>query len=307
MRLSCPKRKEQYLSRLVAVASCGRLGLPSMHAGLGTHVAEDTRLLNARFPRASRYHPDWVLASVSGGANCLWLTEWLSDALTLTPGMRVLDLACGRAASSIFLHREFGVQVWAADLWFSPIENAQRIADAGAAEGVTALAADARALDFETAFFDAVVCIDGYPYFGTDDLYLNTLARVVKPGGVIAIAGAGLMQEVDGEVPVHLQAWWTRDLWCLHTAAWWQRHWTKTGLVDVQIADTMPEGWRRWLDWHHVVAPDNAVEIAAVEADAGRFLGYVRVVARRTDAEADHVVTSLPAHYVRQPLLRGQP
>jgi hypothetical protein len=31
----------------------------------------------------------------------------------------VLDLGCGRASSSIFLRREFGVQVWAADLWFS--------------------------------------------------------------------------------------------------------------------------------------------------------------------------------------------
>ncbi len=39
------------------------------------------------------------------------------------PGLRVLDLGCGRASSSIFLCREFGVQVWAADLWFSASEN----------------------------------------------------------------------------------------------------------------------------------------------------------------------------------------
>jgi cyclopropane fatty-acyl-phospholipid synthase-like methyltransferase len=36
--------------------------------------------------------------------------------MNLQPGMRVLDLGCGRALSSIFLHREFGLQVWAADL-----------------------------------------------------------------------------------------------------------------------------------------------------------------------------------------------
>ena len=29
--------------------------------------------------------------------------------------MRVLDLGCGRAMSSIFLRREFGVQVWATE------------------------------------------------------------------------------------------------------------------------------------------------------------------------------------------------
>jgi ubiquinone/menaquinone biosynthesis C-methylase UbiE len=67
--------------------------------------------MSDRFPRASGYHPDWVLACASGGANSLWLTEWLSEVINLQPGMRVLDLGCGRATSSIFLHREFGVQV----------------------------------------------------------------------------------------------------------------------------------------------------------------------------------------------------
>ncbi len=80
--------------------------------------------------------PEWVVASTSGGANSLWLTEWLAAALDIRPGMRVLDLGCGRAASSIFLHREFGVQVWATDLWFSASENLQRICDAGGEDGV---------------------------------------------------------------------------------------------------------------------------------------------------------------------------
>src|SRR3984957_8476935 len=99
-------------------------------------MAPDTKLFSERFPRASRYHPEWVIASVSGGANSLWITEWLASAMDLRRGMRVLDLGCGRAASSIFLHREFGVQVWATDLWFSASENIQRIRDAGLEEGV---------------------------------------------------------------------------------------------------------------------------------------------------------------------------
>src|SRR5512147_2110733 len=96
---------------------------------------ERPELRAERFPRSAKYHPDWVVASASGGANALWLAEWLAEALDLQPGMRVLDLGCGRAASSIFLHREFGVQVWAADLWFSPAENLERIRDAGADAG----------------------------------------------------------------------------------------------------------------------------------------------------------------------------
>src|SRR5262249_22516344 len=163
------------------------------------------------FPRASRYHPEWALAGASSAANALWLTEWLAEALDLRPGMRVLDLGCGRAMSSIFLRREFGAQVWAADLWFNPSENLRRIRDAGVEDGVFPIHADARMLPFAAEFFDAVVCVDSFIYYGTDDLYLNNLARFVRPGGPIGIAGAGLMAETDGPIPAHLREWWSQD------------------------------------------------------------------------------------------------
>ena len=196
-------------------------------------VIADERLISERFPRASAYHPEWVLAGVSGGANPLWMTEWLAEALDLRPGMRVLDLGCGRAMSSVFLRREFGVQVWATDLWFSASENLQRIRDAGVEDGVFPIHADARSLPFAAEFFDAIVSIDSFFYYGTDDLYLNYLARFVKPGGPVGIAGAGLMREIEGPVPAHLREWWTADLWCLHSAAWWRRHWERTGILDI--------------------------------------------------------------------------
>jgi cyclopropane fatty-acyl-phospholipid synthase-like methyltransferase len=193
-------------------------------------MKSDKRLISERFPRASKYNPEWALASASGASNALWITEWLTTAMELNPGMKILDLGCGRAMSSIFLRREFGVQVWAVDLWFSASENMMRIRDAGVEDGVFPLHADARCLPFAPNFFDAVVCVDCFPYFGTDDLYLNYLAGFVKPGGMIATAGAGLMREIEGSVPEHLRAWWTQDLWCLHSANWWRRHWERTGI-----------------------------------------------------------------------------
>jgi len=270
-------------------------------------VSNDKPLISERFPRSSGYHPEWVQASTSGGANSLWLTEWLAAALNLKAGMRVLDLGCGRAASSIFLQREFGVQVWATDLWFSPWENLQRIRDAGVEHGVFPIHADARALPFASEFFDAMVSIDSFSYYGTDDLYLNYLARFVKPGGVLGIAGAGLMQEIEGPVPKHLLAWWEPGLWSLHSAWWWRRHWERTGFVTVELADSMQDGWQAWLDWHHTMFPENLPEIAAVEADQGRYLGYVRVVGRRVaDVVLEEPIVSFTAEYVKKPLLRAR-
>src|SRR6201988_3787896 len=133
----------------------------------------DTKFVLSEFPLSSNYNPEWIISGVSGGANPLWLTEWLCEALDLRPGMRVLDLGCGRAMSSIFLRREFGVQVWATDLWFSASENLPRIRDAGVEDGFFPIHADARSLPFAAGFFDAVVSVDSFPYYGTDDLYLN--------------------------------------------------------------------------------------------------------------------------------------
>ncbi len=234
-----------------------------------------------RFPRSARYDPRLVVEHPSGGANALWLTEWLAEALELRPGMRVLDLGCGHASSSVFLRREFDVEVWAVDLWTDPSENLERIRSAGVGDGVFPLKADARSLPFAAAFFDAVVSIDAFFYFGTDDLYLPELVPLLRPGGQLGIAGAGLVHELDGAVPEHLRAWWEPSLWCLHSAAWWRRHWERTGLVSVEDARHMPDGWRLWLDWQHAVAPDNATEIAAIEADAGGLMTYVRATARR--------------------------
>jgi len=265
----------------------------------------DTRLLNDRFPLSNKYHPDWLIAGCSGGANPLWLTEWLTCNLNLRPGMRVLDLGCGRALSSIFLRLEFEVEVWAVDLWFSASENLKRICDAGLERHVYPIHAEARALPFADDFFDAIVSIDSFPYFGTDDHYLNYLARFVKPGGSIGIAGAGLMHEIESSIPDTLTAWWEPNMFCLHSPSWWHSHWQKSGVVDVELADSMADGWRFWLEWQAVVAPTNLIEIRAIEADAGNHMGYVRIVGRkRQDARLDEIISSIPTTYVPQALLR---
>ena len=263
------------------------------------------QLINDRFPRSNRYHPDWVLSRGAGGGNALWLTEWLCESLDLTPGLRVLDLGCGRAMSSIFMHREFGVQVWAADLWFSATDNLQCVRDAGISDGVYPVHAEAHALPFAAEFFDVIVSIDSFQYYGTDDTYAHYLARLVKPGGIIAIAGAGLRHELEGDIPAALRGWWEPNMACLHTHAWWQRHWQRSGILEVTRADYMPEAWQFWLQWQRALAPDNHGEIRALEHDRGENLTYVRAVARRrADAVLSEPLVSVPTTYTRNPLLR---
>lgn len=272
------------------------------------HSAGDVRLLCDRFPRSAAYNPDWLIANAMG-SNCLWLTEWLTQALELKPGMRVLDLGCGRVISSVFLAREFDVQVWATDLWITASENFQRLTDLGLQDQIFPLHADAHSLPFASEFFDAIVSVDSFSYYGTDDLYLNYLANFVKPNGQIGIAGAGLVEEFE-TIPESLKEMWTEDFWCLHSADWWKRHWGRTGIVDVETADTMQDGWKLWLQWHQTAHPDNTQEIETIKSDAGQNLGYIRAVAKRSpDAQlVDYcwpdTVRSFPTAYENVPLLR---
>jgi cyclopropane fatty-acyl-phospholipid synthase-like methyltransferase len=260
-------------------------------------AAEVAALLDKpEFPRASRYDAEWVLDNQMG-PNALWLCEWLSQALPLKPGMRVLDLGCGRAMTSIFLARELGVRVWAADLWIGPDQNWKRVVAAGVGDLVCPLKAEAHALPFAAGFFDAIVSIDAYTYFGTDDLYLGYLTRLLKPGGALGIVVPGLTRELDGPVPSHLSApqangkrFWEDECVCFHTAAWWESHWRRSGRVRAELADTLPDGWRHWRDFEQALAlsgkgvfPSDA---EALDRDRGQYIGLVRVVGTCPEAAA---------------------
>jgi len=252
-------------------------------------------LVNDRYPLSAKYDPEWVLKGWMG-PNVLWLTEWLCEKMDLKPGMRVLDMGCGKALSSVFLAREFGVQVWANDLWVSATENWQRIKEVGLENQIFPIHAEAHALPYADEFFDAIVSLDSYQYYGTDDLYLNYFRKLVRPGGQIGVVVPGLMRDFDGPVPEHLarlrtngSAFWSPDCWCFHTAAWWWRHWEKTGLVDVEVAEVQPDGWHEWMQYENACEEAGTLifpsEAETLEADAGRYLALVRVVARRKKDE----------------------
>lgn len=249
-------------------------------------------LKKKRFPRSNKYDFNWVM-SHQMGPNVLWLTEWLCEAMRLEPGMRVLDMGCGKAISSIFMAKEFGVQVWATDLWISAKDNWERIRDAGLEKQVFPIHAEAHELPYAEEFFDSIVCIDSYIYYGTDDLYLNYFQKFVRPGGQIGIVVPGLTQDFNGPVPEHLLrmqksggTFWTDDCFCFHTAEWWRKHWARINSMNVELADTLPDGWRYWLEFEQscVAAGKNHFpsDEEALTEDAGKYIGLVRMVGRKS-------------------------
>lgn len=142
------------------------------------------RVNPAVFPLTAKYDPEWIRDNALG-ENALCQVESLARRLPLRAGMRVLDLGCGKATSSIFLAREFGIEAWAADAATSPTENRKRAIELDCDASVFPLRVDAHSLPFAKEFFDAVIAIDSFLYFGTDDRYLGYLIQFIKPGGFI--------------------------------------------------------------------------------------------------------------------------
>jgi SAM-dependent methyltransferase len=242
-------------------------------------------LLNRpEYPLSSKYDAEWVLAN-DMGPHPLWLLEDLAKDLDLKPGMRVLDLGSGKGATSVFLAKEYGVQVWAADLWIDPTEAAANFTGLD----ITALKAEAHALPFARGFFDAIVCIDAYEYFGTADGYLAYLTGFLKPGGQLGVATPALRREVRelGYIPEHIKnlVGWEAIAW--HTADWWRFQWEITELVEVTSARLQENGWQDWLTWARAVSehrgsPDPAV--AMLEQDQGEYLTFALLTARTVGA-----------------------
>lgn len=243
----------------------------------------------AEYPRASAYDPAWVVA-LDMGPHPLWLLEDLVQDMRLEPGMRVLDLGSGLGATSVFLARELGVEVFAVDLWVPAAEAARTFAEAGVADRVVALNADARKLPFAPGFFDAVVSVDAFEYFGTDDNYLPYLAELVAPGGQIGIAVPAVTRELRelGGIPDHLFACVGAEALAWHTPEWWRAHWEPARVVTVTSARLQPRGWENWLLWSKVCQEHNAGSdydvrsvIEMLEADGGRLLSFALVTARK--------------------------
>jgi SAM-dependent methyltransferase len=240
----------------------------------------------SEFPRSARYDPIWHTSNMMG-PSALWLLESIVEEMTLAPGMRVLDLGCGRALTSIFLANEFDVRVWANDLWISATENFERITAAGETDRVFPIHAEAHDLPYADSFFDAIISIDAYHYFGTDDLYLSYLMKFLRPGGQLAIVVPGLTAEIEGtKPPLHLRPYWEFDWWSFHSPQWWSSHLERTGPVKVEIAELIPDGWRHWLLWTKVCNrlgyrpwPEG---IPMLTEDAGRIINFVRILAIRT-------------------------
>jgi len=217
------------------------------------------------------------------GPNALRMVKELTAKLNLRPGMRIMDLGCGQGITSLFLAEEYKVTVFAVDLWIPATENYRRFLQWGIDSQIIPIHADANALPFADGYFDAVVSVDSYHYFGREADYLEKkLAPLVKPDGVIALAFPGLKREMERPSPAMLLSWDEEAMKTIRSGQWWREYLSKaqnTSVLEVSELACCDQAWRDWL-----VCEENPYargDRSAMEAGAGKDMNLLAAVLKR--------------------------
>jgi SAM-dependent methyltransferase len=122
-----------------------------------------------------------VVAKTIAGA-----AEKFVERLPIAPGMRVLDVACGTGNVALPLARA-GAVVTGVDIATNLLVQGRERA---AAEGLAVKfdEGDAEQLPYADGSFDAVVTMFGAMFAPRPEVVASELARVLKPGGLLAMA-----------------------------------------------------------------------------------------------------------------------
>ncbi|OKI35517.1 hypothetical protein A6A25_23640 [Saccharothrix sp. CB00851] len=125
------------------------------------------------------------------------MTDLVVDTLALTPGQHLVDVGCGVGEPAIRIAERFGVRITGiSNSAWHVAETTRRAAAAGVGDLVTARHADAGALPFPNATFDALLAFDSLPNAVDREQWLREMNRVLRPGGRFAVT------DYTAEVPL---------------------------------------------------------------------------------------------------------
>lgn len=235
------------------------------------------------YPKSKKYDTKIIQDKIMG-PNPIKLEEELLQNHKIPAKATVMDLGSGQGLTSVFLAKEYGFRVFAADLWSDPSENMRFFEKMGlTGNEIIPLHADANELPFANEFFDAVICTDSYNYFGRDFNYLESkLLPFIKHGGYLYIAVPGMKQDCHDDLPPELLISWTPEqLDYIHDKEYWYDIISQTKGIDIVSISEMASNEEVWQDW---IACDNEYAVndrKAINAGAGKYLNFISIIIKR--------------------------
>lgn len=214
------------------------------------------------------------------GPNCLRIIEELMSDLSFPADARILDLGCGTALTSIYLATEYGCQVFATDLWIPATENYSRFVAQGLDERIVPIHADAHQLPFADHYFDAVVSVDSYQYFGTDPSFLDEkVVPLLKEGGIIAVSMPALQPGLSQlMLPDELTTFWNGEAIDFYSLAWWEDLWSKSTRATKVKTFSHSCHEKAWQDWLVCDNPYAQHDVEMMEVESGNWFDTIGLI-----------------------------
>lgn len=236
-----------------------------------------------KYIKTEKYDINFIKENIMG-PNPLKLLEQILDKHPIEKGTTVLDLGCGKGLTSIFLAKECGVRVFATDLWITATENNQRFKDFGlSSEQIVPIHSDAHELPYADEFFDTIVCVDSYNFFGLDKDYLGKyLLPYVKHDGYMLIVVPGFKKNLHDNIPPEmLLSWNAENLSYIQDMDTWKDIISATDGVEIISMYELEDHDEIWNDW---IECDNEYAISdrkAMEAGAGKYMNLIGIIIKR--------------------------
>lgn len=236
-----------------------------------------------KYIKSEKYNTPELQSKIMG-PNPIKLEEELLLDCKIPAGSVVCDLGSGQGLTSVFLAKEYGFTVYAADLWSDPDENRKFFDSMGLSrEQIVPVKADATDLPFEKDFFDGLVCVDSYNYFGRDKSFLDEkLLPFIKSGGYIYLAITGMKKDLHDNIPPELLLSWTPEqLDYIHDADYWKDIVSACKGAEVISVSEMESNEEVWADW---LKQDNEYAVGdrkTMEAGGGKYLNFISVVLKK--------------------------
>ena len=147
---------------------------------------EIKRIVKERFDRSAASYGKGLIASRVHLRNHIKRISAIADILQVSEGNSVLEVGVGTGIHAEWICRNSGAELTGVDISRNMLKEAEK--RLGSIKGVKKLlVADATALPFEPDSFDAAFSVGTIHYVPSPEKMVKEMARVIKPGGRIAI------------------------------------------------------------------------------------------------------------------------
>lgn len=235
------------------------------------------------YKKSNEYDKKLVESKIMG-PNPLKLVEELLLNHNIPNNSIVMDLGSGNGLTSIFLVKSYGFKVFAADLWSNPTDNKEFFNDMGLSnEEIIPIKADANELPFAHEFFDAIICVDSYNYFGRDFNFLDEkIIPFIKPGAYVYIVVPGMKKDIHDDIPEELLlSWDAEQLDYIHDIKYWKNIINQSKDAEIISIKEMEGNDELWQDWINCDNEYAQCDKKAIDAGACKYLNFISIVLQK--------------------------